>query len=204
MKKISANLKDFFNDYTYFSDLNQQEEFKEIAKTSSEEASFIETNDSTLFAECAPIGVKATLKLFINPKNPGDNVSFVPMLAQHYLDVNDFTSKLTLGDSHKETSLNTLIKIILFKNNTTDIVRYKPTLKVFFSYFFFKRTVFKRKRRKVKKNHLVIFKRKSVLTITELLKGVCALEFEMKRKLEKNNVKSYTSSLKNLRVYLTA
>ena len=68
MKKISTNLKDFLNDYVYFSDLNQQEEIKETIKTTSEEASSIELSDSTFFAECLPIGVKATLKLFINPK----------------------------------------------------------------------------------------------------------------------------------------
>jgi hypothetical protein len=89
------------------------------------------------------------------------------------------------------------------KTGVYDIVKASTSFKNFLSYFFFKRNVFKRKVRKIKRNNKLYFKRKSFIHVSELLSGICKYKKNaLGLAFLGNDFKVFFSMLRTLKMYL--
>jgi hypothetical protein len=155
------------------------------------------------FTQFNVIGAKMTIKFYVNPKNPGENTNLTSTLAQCYIDVTDFMAKLPDSVQINELQKNISAKIVLMKNGAYDIVKASKTFKDFFNHIFFKRSFFRRKIRKIRKQKLVTIKRKAFLHTSELFYGVFVHNNVVSGEGNSpNNIRSGYSTLKTLKVYL--
>jgi len=204
--KVGSKMKTLtpFKHADSFNALNiKEEEGKKIFFRELEDNDIYEIYPENYFTQFNIIGAKMTIKFFVNPKNPGENTNLTSTLAQCYIDVTDFMAKLPDSVQINELQKNISAKIVLMKNGAYDIVKASKTFKDFFNYVFFKRSIFRRKIRKIRKQNLVTIKRKAFLHTSELFYGVFVHNNIVSGEYNSpNNIRSGHSTLKTLKVYL--